>query len=788
MIQSNNETAATDRDVIRTDLSSPAAVSEVAATIRQQYGSICGVIHLLPLQAGAEWNDMDLAAWRDRLRREVKGLFYLAQAAAADLKRTGEADTTWLLAACALNESDVADTTEQRMHFPGHGGLAGLIKTLALEWPSMHCKLVGLDLHNATATLTDQLLQEMFADDNLIEVNYAGARRLMRKPTLAAFDDAAPTQSLIDSSSVVLVTGGARGITAEIACELARRYRPTLVLAGSSALPQAEESPQTAGLTSPKELKSTLMEQLRQSGEPIAIAQVEAAYNRLLKEREMRHNLQRLQEAGASITYYQVDVRDEQAMTNLVAGIYRDYGRLDGVIHGAGIIEDKLIEDKTIDSFDRVFDTKADSAFILSRVLRSDTLKFLTLFSSVSGLFGNRGQSDYAAANEVLNQLACHLDQQWPGRVGSPNWGPWQKAGMVTPELQREFAKRHVEWIPMAEGARVFDEELQRGQKKAPIIILAGGAGRVPDAPQRAATKPSFPLLQRVTLTNENGSGIAATYMLDPMKDRYLQDHQLDGKPVFPFAMAMELMAEVVQHGWPDLHVTGLSDLQILKGIVVENGSKPVRVSAHAHAEPLHEEAGIHVAVEIGDVNANSRPYYRGTIELTDRLPQPPRYELPKPDELQPFALTVNEAYREWLFHGPLFQGIANIQGISSDAMIATCVPSSPQRCLTEDTAGEWLIDPVVFDSALQMIILWTRTYKDATPLPSRFRRYRRFGSLAGSQVQCHLRVPPATQDHLFSVDIAFVSTDGHLLGLLEGMECPSSKLLNRLAAQSMHS
>ena len=127
------------------------------------------------------------------------------------------------------------------------------------------------------------------------------------------------------------------------------------------------------------------------------------------------------------------------------------------------------------DSFDRVFDTKADSAFVLSRKLRPESLKFLVFFSSVAGRFGNRGQADYAAANEVLNKLAIYLDRAWPGRVVSMNWGPWATTGMVSPEVRRQFAERGVDLIPPSVGRRRLEEELHYGRQGEVEVIIGGG-------------------------------------------------------------------------------------------------------------------------------------------------------------------------------------------------------------------------------------------------------------------------------------------------------------------------
>ena len=111
------------------------------------------------------------------------------------------------------------------------------------------------------------------------------------------------------------------------------------------------------------------------------------------------------------------------------------------------MIHDKLLRDKTPESFDRVLGTKLDGALNLARLLEPDALRFAAFFSSVAGRFGNRGQSDYAAANEALNKLAIWLDRRWPGRVVSMIWGPWSGVGMVS-DLEGHLGRRGLGMIP----------------------------------------------------------------------------------------------------------------------------------------------------------------------------------------------------------------------------------------------------------------------------------------------------------------------------------------------------
>jgi NAD(P)-dependent dehydrogenase (short-subunit alcohol dehydrogenase family) len=625
----------------------------------------------------------------------------------------------------------------------------------------------------------------MLAGDEEVEVGYKGSKRLVLRPTLSVLDRGATPAMSIDPSWVILVTGGARGITAEVARELAERYQPTLLLVGRTPLPPSEESPDTRGLESPRDLKAAIMERMRDNGEAVTPYKVEAAYAQLLKEREIRENLRAMQSPGATVHYYQVDVCDDRAFGGLIDEVYRVHGRLDGVIHGAGVIEDKFIENKTPESFDRVFDTKVRSALLLSRKLKEDELSFLVFFSSISGRFGNRGQCDYAAANEVLNKLALSMDRHCPGRVVSINWGPWE-SGMVSPELQKQFAQHGVVIVSRSAGRKSMNEELCWG-RKGEVEVLLGGieAGRLP-TPPAPKTVPSegnggFPFISPGANRSQRADGsVEILRTLDPAQDLYLNDHRLDGKPVFPMAMAMELMAEAASAGWPDLQVVAMKDLRVLRGLVLEDGPMPIRIVA----KPLTPPSGEGVEVEVGIVGTGPRApfHYKAIAHLDAALPTPPTVEAFFLGEEVSLPFSLEEVYRQWLFHGPLMAGVAAITGVGANGIIGALIPSMPEKCLVGAPRAPWIIDPVVLDSALQLIIVWSRAQWDMTPLPAGLRTYRRFGPLSGSKLKCQIRIRPDPSGHIVHCDVAFFGNDGQLLGLVEDAEGVCSKALNRLA------
>lgn len=447
----------------RADLTDPIAVKELITRIRQHHGPISGLIHLLPL-AEPPAGESD----EQRARREVKSLYLLARELENDLRKAGQQGSAVLLAVTAMGGTMGFGSELPQEFFAGHGGVAGFTKCLGYEWPEVMVRVVDVSPNLPAPRLVEQLLGELGDPQGPLEVGRTGTRRVTWQVEPGPLEKSTPAIELTPDDTI-LITGGARGITAKVAWELATRYHPKLVLVGSSPLP-AEESADTASLQTATEIKAALL-QRDPHAKPAAI---EAAYKRLLKDREIRHNLAAIRAAGSVVEYRAVDVRDANAFGALLDELYAR-GGISGVIHGAGVIEDKLLRDKTPESFERVFSTKVDSAFTLMRKLKPERLKFFVLYASITSRYGNRGQSDYAAANEVLSKLACDLDRKWPSRVVSMAWGPWAEVGMVA-DLEKHLVARGLKLIAPAVGAGFAVDEVIYGTKGEPEVLIAGGS------------------------------------------------------------------------------------------------------------------------------------------------------------------------------------------------------------------------------------------------------------------------------------------------------------------------
>lgn len=342
-------------------------------------------------------------------------------------------------------------------------GLAGFVKSLGHEWEHAHCRAITLSGAVASQAAARHVLDELLTGQDEREIVYLGGVR--QRVDLVSEDlPQGPATLELGRDAVILVFGGSRGITAKAAVRLSQEYPCRYVLVGKSRV--VDDVPdEYAHLPGVSEIRRALVE----SGAFSAPAQIEARARDLHRANQLRRTREAIERNGGCVEYHAVDIQDEPGLERFVDGIVSRHGRLDGVIHGGGAIEDKLVREKTHDSFERVYRTKVAPLSVLSRRLTGGT-RFVVFFSSVASVFGNRGQADYAAANDVLDRFAQQWDKAFDGKVISINWGPWQGAGMVSDSLEREYARRGLALIPVDRGVDCFVQELKYGNSSQVVI------------------------------------------------------------------------------------------------------------------------------------------------------------------------------------------------------------------------------------------------------------------------------------------------------------------------------
>ena len=350
---------------------------------------------------------------------------------------------------------------------PGTAGLRGLIRAAALERDGV-TRLV-----EATQDIAKVLVDEALSDGPSVVGHDDGGRFTIepRPGDLGsiAYSGAGPgggelTALGLDRDSVVLLLGGARGITARTAIALAASGC-RVELAGRTPWPgEPDDLP-----ADPTAMRAVL------AGRGGSVADIERRVRTVLAQREIGRTLDEIRAAGGEPAYRALDVRDAEAVHQLVKDLHARHGRIDGVVFAAGVIDDKLMADKDERSFRTVFETKVDGARALLSSLAELGVepRFVTFFGSIAAVLGNRGQTDYAAANDALEALGA----SWPGRAVTVHWGPWAPAddhgGMVSPELAREYERRDVGLLDADEGTAALLRELAYGTDRAVLYTAS---------------------------------------------------------------------------------------------------------------------------------------------------------------------------------------------------------------------------------------------------------------------------------------------------------------------------
>ena len=452
-------------------------------------------------------------------------------------------------------------------------GVAGLVKTAALEW-SAEWKCI---------TVADDLAPLAAAAAELAHGGVEREVRLGRQRAICTRVEETIGQVVRPlPEGPWIVSGGARGVTATCGLALARAGARRIVLMGRT--PLEDEPVACQGITDEAALKRALIAQAAGKPDLRAIGRQVSA---IVAQREIRATIRGIEAAGAEVRYEPVDVADAAEVSRAVAAAREVWGPIRGLVHGAGVLADKRLGEKTREQFESVLRPKLDGVRALLDACGSDPLEQICFFSSVAAHSGNPGQSDYAAANATLDRLAVD-EQARRGaacHVVSIAWGPWD-GGMVTESLARHFTARGISLIPQEAGARAFVDELRSGVSTQ--VIIGCGLDQMRDA-RRERVRVEVSALP------------------------VLQDHRIGDSVVLPMTMALDTL---LGEGRRTLgRGCELRDLQLLQGLVLADGSGELEM--HSDASP----SGRGIVSTL--THTSGRPAYRAEMASVNGEPPP---------------------------------------------------------------------------------------------------------------------------------------------------------------------
>ena len=365
-------------------------------------------------------------------------------------------------------------TTGKSDHYH-YGTLGGMAKCIDIELSgSVYAKAIDFEPSMEPDTMIAHLDDELRVRERLTEVGRTADGARHRMSTVLTRSVVTENRCPLTQEDVLLVTGGARGVTSECILELAKRVKCTFVLMGrAQILDENKDDEETAKITDPKNMKLLIAQRYKAQGYKGSLSVIEKKAKAILAQRDMLATFEKLRSTGNRVFYYACDVNDRESMTQTMATIQKEVGKITAVVHGAGIVADCKIWNKSMESFCRVFDTKYQGLNNIIDNVDKHTLKLLVMFSSVSGFFGNDGQIDYVAGNAYMDKFAYYMRNHYPNcRALAINWGAWN-GGMVNLDALYVDAlkERGYILIPLPVGANYFANEFLMGLPSAQIMI-----------------------------------------------------------------------------------------------------------------------------------------------------------------------------------------------------------------------------------------------------------------------------------------------------------------------------
>ncbi|MDX2454394.1 SDR family NAD(P)-dependent oxidoreductase, partial [Desulfosarcina sp.] len=638
---------------------------------------------------------------------------------------------------------------------PEQGALAGLVKTAALEWEAVICRAIDCspDFANPDAA-AQQVVAELLDvfDHDPVEIGVRPDGRVTLKPVPAPI---AEGPVLLDNKDVIAVTGGARGVTADCALYLARTTGASIALIGRSA-PLFKIPDWLAGVRDEAAMKKAILDNAFTGPKPTP-QKLEDAYRKHAANLSIARTIDALKASGVNAGYFNADVTDRESLHKAVDTIENQLGPITGLVHGAGVLHDRLIVDKTVKQFRQVYATKVGGLKNLLSVTRSDNLRHLVLFSSVSARTGNIGQCDYAMANEALNKMARVQAQNHPAcRVTAINWGPWD-GGMVTPALKRVFGAKNIQLIPVETGARLMAAEMNNANP-GPVEVLIGSmlTHKTDDGP---AEFPDTPM------------ALLESRELDLQRYPVLASHIIGGRPVVPFALITEWIGHGALKENPGYSLHGIDDFRLLSGIRIEQEKKLVRLMA-GKARKSGDAWQVDVELRNGVKNGKDVIHTRARALLVDRFPTAPVFTGNGRNGSRAYPRDLDAIYGPILFHGDHLRAIKAIDDYSDHGMTAQLTGApKPEAWMQDPIQGCWMADPMVLDGAFQMAIVWCFEQSGKVCLPSYARAYRQYRSAFPASGVTAVMSVTATGHRKMIADFTFLDDDRLVVATLTGYE-----------------
>ena len=439
-------------------------------------------------------------------------------------------------------------------------------------------------------------------------------------------------------------------------------------------------------------LKRDLFARIQARGERATPALVEKELAALERAQAARMAIDAVRAAGGTAHYFSINLTDADAVAKVIDQVRERSGRIDVLLHAAGIERSHFLPDKDPHEFDLVFDVKSDGFFNLLHAIGDMPLGTTVAFSSIAARFGNSGQTDYASANDLLCKITSSFRNTRPATRGiAIDWTAWGGMGMATRgSIPKVMEMAGIDMLPPEAGVPLIRRELTAGGTRGETVIGQRlgvllkewddtGGFETPDVSAEKRSPGRGPVIGKIASAGLF-KPLTIETTLDPKIQPFLYDHQIDGTPVLPAVMGLEAFAEAALCLLPGWHVETIENVDFQAPFKFYR-SEPRTLTVEAAIYPLGDSLVADCRL-IGrrtlpnQTNPQTSTHFAARVRLTKQAPQ----VVVGPTLGSQAGPTVEAAdiYRLY-FHGPAYQVVERAwwDGKQIVALLAKDLPSN---------------------------------------------------------------------------------------------------------------
>jgi NAD(P)-dependent dehydrogenase (short-subunit alcohol dehydrogenase family) len=647
------------------------------------------------------------------------------------------------------------------------GAVSGFTKALARERPSALVKALDVEADAQPAEVAGILVDETLRDGGVVEIGRRDGVRF----AIGLEERAAPHPDLgraLSPDSVVVATGAAGSIVSAILADLAQSAGGgTFHLLDLIPEPDPADPDLAMFARDRDELKRELARRIAAHGERATPVLIERELAAIERRCAAQAAIGAITSAGGTVHWYAADLRDDKAMTGVAKAITAASDRVDLLLHAGGLEISRLLPDKPPDEFDLVFDAKVDGWFNLLHGLGHVPIGTALVFSSIAGRFGNGGQTDYSAANDLLCKSVSSFRSTRPDTRGiAIDWTAWAGIGMASRgSIPKMMALAGIDMLPPEIGIPLVRREITAGGRGGEVVV-AGSLGIMLETPgsppEPVAASGAGPMIGEVA--SHTDGCIVVTTELDPAVQPFLNDHRIEGTPVLPGVMGMEAFAEASRLLAPGWEVAAIENVEFLAPFKWYR-DQPRRLDVHVSAVPDGECLVATCRID-GRRSLPGQPeqvttHFTGRVILSRTAGELGTVPPPPPPPRNGPILTPDAIYKVF-FHGPAYQVIARAwrDGEATMGDMAGDLPPS-------HVGGSLVAAPRLVELCFQTAGVAQLAADGTLGLPSRVRRLE-VASGAAETTNCWAST---TVGESGEVDALVVDGDGRVLVRLSGYE-----------------